>query len=271
VFGNAVASHRIRRLSARDPTHGRNFFGQNSLAKFSAGNFLRRSLGALGPDSTPRVRQAAERALPRLIRFGEDFQARPAFEAGYIGIALDPDAAELHWILACRAERRISTQRVVVFHDRADFRKQNRRRHYEVDRAFFNCGKLRMALVAVAMAAAATMRSRQIAWRARFLTSPRPPERFQRADTVTIRKGEELEEDARRGRRFPLMTPASASRSGEKGRKRKEPRTSEALVEDKNESLDREQCGRLLAPCDSRVTSAMTRPHDGPCGTGLWI
>ena len=142
---------------------------------------------------------------------------------------------------------------------------------YEVDRPFFNCGKLRMALVGVAMAAAATMRSRRSASRARFLTSPRPPERFQRADTVTIRKGEELEEDARRGRRFPLMTPASASRSGEKGRKRKEPRTSEALVEDKNESLDREQCGRLLAPCDSRVTSAMTRPHDGPCGTGLWI
>ena len=186
MFGNAVASHRIRKLSARDPTHGRNFFGQNSLAKFSAGNFLRRSLGALGPDSTPRVRQAAERALPRLIRFGEDFQARPAFEAGYIGIALDPDAAELHWILACRAERRISTQRVVVFHDRADFRKQNRRRHYEVDRAFFNCGKLRMALVAVATA---TMRSRQIAWRAQFLTSPRPPERFQRADTVTNTEG----------------------------------------------------------------------------------
>jgi hypothetical protein len=186
VFGNAVASHRIRRLSARDPTHGRNFFGQNSLAKLSAGNFLRRSLGALRPDSTSRVRQAAERALLRLIRFGEDFQARPAFEAGYIGIALDPDAAELHWILACRAERRISTQRVVVFHDRADFRKQNRRRHYEVDRPFFNCGKLRMALVAVATA---TMRSRQIAWRAQFLTSPRPPERFQRADTVTNTEG----------------------------------------------------------------------------------
>jgi hypothetical protein len=188
VFGNAVASHRIRKLSACDPTHGRNFFGQNSLAKLSAGNFLRRSLGALRPDS-PRVRQAAERALPRLIRFGEDFQARPAFEAGYIGIALDPDAAELHWILACRAERRISTQRVVVFHDRADFRKQNRRRHYEVDRASCNCGKLRMALVGVAMAAAATMRSRRIASRARFLTSPRPPERFQRADTVTNTEG----------------------------------------------------------------------------------
>ena len=171
MFGNAVASHRIRKLSACDPTHGRNFFGQNSLAKLSAGNFLRRSLGALRPNS-PRVRQAAERALPRLIRFGEDFQARPAFEAGYIGIALDPNAAPLHWILASRAERRIGTQRVVVFHDRADFRKQNRRRHYEVDGAFFNCGKLRMALVAVAMAAAATMRSRRIASRAQFLTSP---------------------------------------------------------------------------------------------------
>jgi hypothetical protein len=62
--------------------------------------------------------------LPRLICFGEDFQARPAFEAGYIGIALDPNAAPLHWILAYRAERRIGTQRVVVFHDRVDFRKQ---------------------------------------------------------------------------------------------------------------------------------------------------
>jgi hypothetical protein len=57
---------------------------------------------------------------------------------------------------------------------------------YEVDRPFFNCGKLRMALVAVATA---TMRSRQIAWRAQFLTSPRPPERFQRADTVTNTEG----------------------------------------------------------------------------------
>ena len=230
-FGKSVASHRIRRLSARDPTHGRNFFRQNFLAKFSAGNFLRRSIGALRPDSTPRVRHAAERALPSLIRFGEDFQARPAFEAGYIGIALDPDAAELHWILACRAERRISTQRVVVFHDRADFRKQNRRRHYEVDRAFCNCGKLRMVLVAVALAAAATMQSARIASRAQFLTSHRPLERFQRADTVTNTEGAKSlkmtrGEDAG-SRSFPERP--SASRGGEKGRKRKEPRASEAL------------------------------------------
>ena len=70
---------------------------------------------------------------------------------------------------------------------------------------------------------------------------------------------------------MPGRAPVSASRGGEKGRKRKVPRTSEALVEDKNESWDREQCGRLLAPCDSRVTSAMTRPHDGARGTSLWI
>ena len=140
------------------------------MAKFFWRNFLPEFLTTIArcaqTGQHARVRYSAERALPRLICFGEDFQARPAFEAGYIGIALDPNAAPLDGILACRAERRIGTQRVVVFHDRADFRKQNRRRHYEVDGAFFNCGKLRMALVAVAMAAAATMRSRRIASRA---------------------------------------------------------------------------------------------------------
>jgi hypothetical protein len=106
-----------------------------------------------------------------------------------------------------------------------------------------------MAFVGVAMAAAATMRSRQIASRARLLTCP--PRELNALTRVTIRKGEELEEDARRVRRFSLIpgqTPASASRSGEKGRKRKEPRTSEALVEDKNESWDREQCGQIAGP-----------------------
>jgi hypothetical protein len=99
------------------------------MAKFFWRNFLPEFLTTIArcaqTGQHARVRYSAERALPRLICFGEDFQARPAFEAGYIGIALDPNAAPLHWILACRAERRIGTQRVVVFYDRVDFRKQD--------------------------------------------------------------------------------------------------------------------------------------------------
>ena len=62
-----------------------------------------------------------------VVRFGENFKARPALEAAHVRIALDLDPPDFHRIFAGRAERRISTQRVVVFHDRADFRKQTRR------------------------------------------------------------------------------------------------------------------------------------------------
>jgi hypothetical protein len=117
---------------------------QNSKAVGSRSDswwiFLRRRLGALKPDRAPVTdAPARERLLPP-IRFGEDFQARPAFEARHVRIALNLHAAKLHWIFAGRAERRISTQRIVVSHDRADFQNKNRPRQYEVDRAFCNCG-----------------------------------------------------------------------------------------------------------------------------------
>jgi hypothetical protein len=69
-------------------------------------------------------RCAGEAALLGVVRFGEDFKARPALEAAHVRIALDLDPPDFHRIFAGWAERRIGTQRVVVFHDGADFRKQ---------------------------------------------------------------------------------------------------------------------------------------------------
>jgi hypothetical protein len=64
---------------------------------------VREALARVAPKSPPQAGQ--QPGLPRLICFGDDFQARPAFEAGQARIALDLHASGLHRIFACRAKR----------------------------------------------------------------------------------------------------------------------------------------------------------------------